>query len=51
MTCLLKLGVTEQGAVQDIRGGLRAGSVRDPFSDVVGIIENSHFTLHFVKSA
>ena len=40
---LLELGATENNAVQDVGGGVRVGSVVDPFGNVLGIIENPHF--------
>jgi predicted enzyme related to lactoylglutathione lyase len=42
---LIELGATEHGALQDVGGGIIAGSVVDPFGNVVGIIENPHFKL------
>ena len=42
---LLVLGARENGAVQDVGGGILVGSVLDPFGNVLGIIENPHFKL------
>ena len=42
---LLELGATEAVSVQDVGGGIRLGAVRDPFGNVLGIIENPHFQL------
>lgn len=40
---LLELGATENEAVQDVGGGIKVASVKDPFGNVIGIIENPHF--------
>ena len=45
MTRLLQSGATEYEALQDVGGGIRVGAVRNPFGNVVGVIENPHFTL------
>jgi predicted enzyme related to lactoylglutathione lyase len=42
---LLSLGATEHGGVQDVGEGIRLASVVDPFGNIVGIIENPHFSL------
>jgi len=42
-TRLLSLGATEHHAPQDVGGGIRLASVRDPFGNVLGIIVNPHF--------
>ena len=42
---LLVLGATPHEAVQDVGGGIRAGAVKDPFGNVVGIIYNPHSAL------
>ena len=42
---LLSLGATAHEPIQDVGGGIRIGSVRDPFGNVLGVIENPHFTL------
>jgi predicted enzyme related to lactoylglutathione lyase len=31
--------------LQDVGGGIRVATIRDPFGNVVGLIENPHFTL------
>lgn len=36
---LLSIGGVESGAVQEVGGGIRVASVRDPFGNVVGVIE------------
>lgn len=42
---LLSLGATEHAAVQDVGEGIKVASVRDPFGNIFGIIENPHFKL------
>ena len=41
---LLDLGASPHHVVQDVGGGIKVASVRDPFGNVLGIIENPHFT-------
>ena len=41
---LLDLGAAEYQAVQDVGGGIRLGAVTDPQGNVLGVIENPHFT-------
>jgi len=40
---LLELGATENEGVQDVGGGIKVATVKDPFGNVLGIIENPHF--------
>ena len=40
---LLAAGAQPHKAVQDVGGGIRVASVKDPFGATVGIIENPHF--------
>lgn len=40
---LLALGAPLQQAVTDVGGGIRVASVRDPFGNVLALIENPHF--------
>lgn len=40
---LLALGASLHGAVQDVGDGIRVASVRDPFGNVFGLIDNPHF--------
>lgn len=42
---LIALGATPQDPVQDVGGGIKAGAVHDPFGNIVGVIENPHFSL------
>jgi predicted enzyme related to lactoylglutathione lyase len=40
---LLKLGATPHTALADVGEGIRAGELKDPFGNALGIIENPHF--------
>ena len=40
---LLAAGATANTPVQDVGDGIRVATVRDPFGNVLGIIENPHF--------
>lgn len=40
---LLKSGATANGAVQDVGEGIKVATVRDPYGNVFGLIENPHF--------
>lgn len=40
---LLDLGATRNEDVQDVGGGIKVATVKDPFGNVLGIIENPHF--------
>lgn len=42
---LRALGATDFEPIQDVGGGIRIGAVRDPFGNVLGIIENPGFRL------
>jgi predicted enzyme related to lactoylglutathione lyase len=42
---LVELGATDRLGVQDVGDRIRMASVIDPFGNVVGIIENPHFSL------
>ncbi|GAB4020350.1 VOC family protein [Spirosoma koreense] len=42
---LLTLGATLHAEVQDVGGGIKVAAVRDPFGNVLGLIENPHFSL------
>ncbi len=45
---LAPLGATVHEAVKDV-GGIKVGSVRDPFGNLFSIIENPHFKAHDVQ--
>ena len=40
---LLDLGATPREEIQDVGGGILAGTVHDPFGNILGVIENPHF--------
>ncbi len=40
---LLSLGGTDHEPIQDVGGGVKIGAVRDPFGNVLGVVENPHF--------
>ena len=42
---LLDLGASKHEDVQDVGGGIKVASVKDPFGNVFGIIENPNFKL------
>jgi predicted enzyme related to lactoylglutathione lyase len=42
---LLGLGATLHADVQDVGEGILVATVRDPFGNILGIIENPHFSL------
>jgi predicted enzyme related to lactoylglutathione lyase len=42
---VLKLGATRHEDVQDVGGGIKVATVKDPFGNILGIIENPHFKL------
>ncbi len=42
---LVELGATDRLGVQDVGEGIRMASVLDPFGNVFGLIQNSHFSL------
>ncbi len=42
---LLALGGSEHVAPADVGGGIMVATVRDPFGNVFGVIENPHFKL------
>lgn len=40
---LVKLGATRHTDVQDVGEGIKVATVLDPFGNILGIIQNSHF--------
>ena len=42
---LVTLGATEHHTVRDVGGGIKIGTVLDPFGNVFGVIENPRFSL------
>lgn len=46
---LLELGASAHSPVQDVGEGIRVASVTDPFGNLIGIIENPHFSIASAK--
>lgn len=42
---VIDMGATVNEAVQDVGSGIKVATVKDPFGNVIGIIENPHFKL------
>lgn len=42
---LIELGATPHQPIEDVGGGVRIGSVHDPFGNVLGIVENPGFRI------
>ncbi len=42
---LIELGATQNQDVQDVGEGIKVATVKDPFGNVLGIIENPNFSL------
>lgn len=42
---LLAAGATEEEAIQEVGEGIKVATLRDPFGNRIGIIENPHFKL------
>ena len=42
---LLELGATGHSGVQNVGDGIRVATVLDPYGNVLGVIENPHFSL------
>ena len=42
---LLEQGATEHEDLQEVGGGIKVATVKDPFGNVFGLIENSNFKL------
>ena len=40
---LLLLGAADHEPIQNVGGGVKIGAVRDPFGNVLGVVENPHF--------
>ena len=45
MTRMQQLKVDVHAAPQDVGDGIKVASIRDPFGNVIGLIENPHFKL------
>jgi predicted enzyme related to lactoylglutathione lyase len=46
---LLELGAEVHEPVKDVGGNIKVGSVRDPFGNLFGVIENPHFKREDVR--
>ena len=46
---LLELGASAHSDVQDVGESIRVATVTDPFGNVLGVIENPHFSLEATK--
>ena len=46
---MLELGASAGSPPQDVGGGIRVATVRDPFGNVLGLIENPHFSAANVR--
>lgn len=42
---LVKLGAELESPVADVGGGIRVATVRDPYGNLFGVIQNPHFDL------
>jgi lactoylglutathione lyase len=42
---LLAKGATPNEDIQDVGGGIKVATVKDPFGNLLGVIENPHFKL------
>lgn len=42
---LIERGASDHEPIQDVGEGIRIGSVRDPFGNILGVIENPHFKM------
>lgn len=40
---LVSLGASDHEGVQDVGDGVKIGAVRDPFGNILGVVENPHF--------
>jgi predicted enzyme related to lactoylglutathione lyase len=42
---LVKLGATKHTDVQEVGGGIKVATVLDPFGNILGVIQNPHFSI------
>lgn len=49
MKRLTSLGGITHDAVNDVGGGIKVATVKDPFGNLFGVIENPHFNLKEVR--
>jgi predicted enzyme related to lactoylglutathione lyase len=45
MERLIERGAEKRDPVEDVGGGVKVATVLDPFGNILGVIENPHFTL------
>lgn len=45
MAHCLKIGAEKDSDIRDVGGEIKVATVRDPFGNIVGLIENPHFKL------
>lgn len=46
----VKLGAKPFHKVTDVGGGIKVGAVKDPFGNILGVIENPHFKVKAPRS-
>jgi predicted enzyme related to lactoylglutathione lyase len=46
---LVHLGIEIHEPLNEVGGGIKVGSVKDPFGNAFGVIENAHFDLQKVR--
>jgi len=46
---LRSAGITTIGEIQEVGGGIKVADITDPFGNLVGLIENAHFTISKVQ--
>lgn len=46
---IVALGATIHSAVQDVGDGIRVAELKDPFGNLLGLIQNPHFKLQDVR--
>ena len=46
---LLELGASAHSPVQEVGEGIRVATVSDPFGNLIGVIENPHFSIGSAK--
>ena len=49
-TRLLQKGAAEHSPAREVGEGIRVATVRDPFGNIIGIIENPHFRISSSES-
>lgn len=46
---LRELGASEHTPIREVGGGIKVATLRDPFGNVLGVIENPHFKREAVR--